>query len=1003
MNNPDIELIQCVLEGDDTAFSVLVKKYQKSVHALAWRKIGDFHIAEEITQDTFLKAYKSLVKLKKPQSLESWLYVTATNNCRAWLRKKRLQTQPLENTRSSDMEKATYSDYVIQEKERTNAEAQRDVVKKLLAKLQESDRTVITLYYLGGMTYEEISRFLGVSVSAIKNRLYRARQFLKKEENMVKEALENYQITPTLTEKIMQEISRTSPTSPTTSKPIIPLAVVASSALLIVLMLGIGSQFLAHFQKPYSLDAQAEMSVELVNTAFIQNLDVETSERNQVGSLSEPTESENSGQQPEEVSAVSEQENEENTPKTKQQWIKSEPLEGSQVHSMFSTTDDELYVVGGPNPSIFKLTEGGNRWQHLFDIIKLNTGYSGNEPIAKWKNTLFFIPSSELFTSTDDGKTWKLRHSWEHYSSPKEWLLTESAFYIVFMNGIVRSKDEGKTWEDINSGLPLNTPLDSLRSIVEIQNITFLGTRNGLFRLMDNEWEQVDFPESIGRIRSLAATKDKLYAAVELRDELLNSRLVSRGLQRSWWIYRSTDLGKSWTDITPTKAWSVNGWPPHVKLIAAGDTLLVMEKGMIRSSDSGDTWHPVQAHGTTPTMSGDVDVAVVANDNVFYISSAEDGFHQSTDMGKTWNKVNFSRVSRIDSLMTFRPESNTMNSPTFLYARTGESVKITNNQGKTWKPVQEKFSMVNPDREEQPDITHLFKSGDVVYAKGGDSLGHGKIGLFSISTTDGVTLTPIAGMPKFDSGPLYRKWTDLRMQQLQTSAKPEEQQLQEVSSGAIEFFEQMAKWNPRQPDVYMQLAFRTGACAVSGDTFFMEHNYKLFRWQTGQTKWFSVGIEETAELTLEAAFKDLKLAASGETVYVGKRDGHLFVSYDKGNNWIDITSALPFPVKTYNEILFVGSIVYVATDVGVASNNGEFWQNVTDITGADLVMEHLTVDGTVLYGVSTKRRIYQMNNGTWKQIVSKIPDHVTSLAVDDNIIYIGTKENGMLHYNFAKK
>ena len=273
---------------------------------------------------------------------------------------------------------------------------------------------------------------------------------------------------------------------------------------------------------------------------------------------------------------------------------------------------DELYVVGGPNPSIFKLTEDVNRWQHLFDIIKLNTGYSGNEPIAKWKNTLFFIPSSELFTSTDDGKTWKLRHSWEHYSSPKEWLLTESAFYIVFMNGIVRSKDEGKTWEDINSGLPLNTPLDSLRSIVEIQNITFLGTRNGLFRLMDNEWEQVDFPESIGRIRSLAATKDKLYAAVELRDELSNSRLVSRGLQRSWWIYRSTDLGKSWTDITPTKAWSVNGWPPHVKLIAAGDTLLVMEKGMVRSTDSGDTWHSVQAHGTTPTMSGDVDVAVVS-------------------------------------------------------------------------------------------------------------------------------------------------------------------------------------------------------------------------------------------------------------------------------------------------------------------------------------------------------------------------------------------------------
>ena len=68
-------------------------------------------------------------------------------------------------------------------------ETQREVVKKLLAKLQESDRTVITLYYLGEMTYEEISEFLGVSEAAVRNRLYRARRRLKKEEPMIREAL----------------------------------------------------------------------------------------------------------------------------------------------------------------------------------------------------------------------------------------------------------------------------------------------------------------------------------------------------------------------------------------------------------------------------------------------------------------------------------------------------------------------------------------------------------------------------------------------------------------------------------------------------------------------------------------------------------------------------------------------------------------------------------------------------------------------------------------------
>ena len=109
MKNDDIQLIQRVLAGNDDAFSVLVKKYKKQVHALAWRKIGDFHIAEEITQDTFLKAYKKLATLKKPQRFASWLYVIAANRCSSWLRKKRLWTQPLEQLEETDIEAATKS------------------------------------------------------------------------------------------------------------------------------------------------------------------------------------------------------------------------------------------------------------------------------------------------------------------------------------------------------------------------------------------------------------------------------------------------------------------------------------------------------------------------------------------------------------------------------------------------------------------------------------------------------------------------------------------------------------------------------------------------------------------------------------------------------------------------------------------------------------------------------------------------------------------------------
>ena len=304
MRNDDTRLIQCVLEGDDAAFAELVRKYQQPVHALVWRKVGDFHVAEEITQDTFLKAYQKLTTLKEPQRFASWLYVIATNRCKAWLRRKRLWMQSLDTTGGMQLEKATYSGYVISENERVTAESQREVVKQLLAKLQESERTVMTLHYFGEMTCEEISKFLGVSVGAIKSRLSRARHRLKKEEPMIREALEHFQITPNLTENIMREISRLKPVPPSGGKPLVPWAIAASTVAVVLLMLGIGNhQYLSRFQKPYSFDAPSEMAVELIEAPIVLNLEAKPDIRTQFGSVNTPSEGDISNQQPNDVSA----------------------------------------------------------------------------------------------------------------------------------------------------------------------------------------------------------------------------------------------------------------------------------------------------------------------------------------------------------------------------------------------------------------------------------------------------------------------------------------------------------------------------------------------------------------------------------------------------------------------------------------------------------------------------------------------------------------------------
>ena len=116
MKNDDVALIRRILAGDEIAFAELVKRYQKPVHTLAWRKIGDFHIAEDITQEVFLKVYQGLRTLKDPHQFSGWLYVITANLCATWLRKKRIQTQPLEDVERTMPQRDAYSRYVVEDR-----------------------------------------------------------------------------------------------------------------------------------------------------------------------------------------------------------------------------------------------------------------------------------------------------------------------------------------------------------------------------------------------------------------------------------------------------------------------------------------------------------------------------------------------------------------------------------------------------------------------------------------------------------------------------------------------------------------------------------------------------------------------------------------------------------------------------------------------------------------------------------------------------------------------
>ena len=190
MKTDDVVLIQFTLAGDEAAFASLVSKYQKQVHAYTLRKTADFHIAEDITQETFLEAYQNLENLRDPLKFSAWLFGIANHLCIAWFRKNRSRSELLREHHIIKTDTDTYSRYVALENERDTIEAQRELAQKLLSKLKESDRQLMTLHYFEEMTSAEISRYLGVSQNTIKSRLRRAKQRLKQHDLLVQDTID---------------------------------------------------------------------------------------------------------------------------------------------------------------------------------------------------------------------------------------------------------------------------------------------------------------------------------------------------------------------------------------------------------------------------------------------------------------------------------------------------------------------------------------------------------------------------------------------------------------------------------------------------------------------------------------------------------------------------------------------------------------------------------------------------------------------------------------------
>ena len=984
MVEDDVQLISKVLSGDDEAFTALVRKHQKSVHALAWRKIGDFHIAEEITQDVFLRVYKHLPKLKDPKQFFGWLYVTTDRLCNTWLRKNKSLMESLEDVPMAEIEQTFYEHYVSAEQEKEAQTHRSELVRKLLEKLPESERTVITLYYLGEMTAKEIGKFLGVSVNTVTSRLQRARERLQQDEELlVQEMLGSVQLSESLTQNIVRKVADMKPVSPSAGKPLLPWAAFGAAAVLVtLLLLGLSNQYLVRFQKPYSFEAQSEPTIEIVDTPIVLNIDVKPDVRSQAGRAMNTDRNTGTGVQVSESDLASHTQDG-SIQLSASQWAQTAGPQGGSVSDIFATADGTLYAFSPTG--IYRLRPDAPVWMLINSSVPIE---GARVPMTEHKGTLYIVSNNEVFASTDEGETWESLGPRPEGRAVGLVIVDEAqgsnsharpTMYLTLEKGVFRSTDVGAQWTLVDDGLMGRR----ISAVAAVGNTVFVGTDKGLYRLDSGAWKRL-LEDVSGSIYSLAVAEDRLYVGTGpdfLRLEQIESepkeviQMMYDDNSSSGRAFHSRDLGASWTEITPTGGSHSIVGQSSLSLLVVGETIFAETTTRFRSRDGGQTWVDLGFDRDSFVLSG---LASVAGDENTFYKAGRSGVYRTTDGGESWHLFMDGMIGTgILDLVTLNNK---------LYAHTGDALVQSTDGGESWKTVRVGVSngRRNSIEARQSDInissdSWLTVADNRLYVILPE---RDNLGIFRLSA-DGSRLVRFQGIPTFE----------VDLPSIKGSANSEGTGQALMSHGHGGDDDSVKTLRRREHE-------KIGAFAVSRETLYAEYKRQLFKWHPGDAAWKDTGLVDTGEPSAKDTEYGFKLAVSGKTVYVGKRDGKLFQSLDGGDSWKDITPTLPLSFTDFTEILFAGSTVYIATDSGIlASQTGAHWRVITD----EVTIDRFAVDGPTIYGAGDKG-VYRLEaQGEWEQVSPEVPGKVLVLVANRDRLYVATQRRGMFHISLAEE
>ncbi len=164
----DLSLPERVKHGDVKAFAAIFEQYHLSIYRYLRRLVGDADLAEDLAQQTFVKAFRALTQNPPPDNLHAWLYAIATNTALSALRRRRLIAWLPFQTSPEEMHPAAGPD-------QETLLGERELLAQALDRLPKRDAACLLLHFQQGLSCAELAAVLDVSLSAAKMRLYRAR------------------------------------------------------------------------------------------------------------------------------------------------------------------------------------------------------------------------------------------------------------------------------------------------------------------------------------------------------------------------------------------------------------------------------------------------------------------------------------------------------------------------------------------------------------------------------------------------------------------------------------------------------------------------------------------------------------------------------------------------------------------------------------------------------------------------------------------------------------